>query len=145
MENSKKQLKIASYLVLILGGISLVQFILGIVFFKVDAGAVAGANEQMIMITKIVLMTVSGLILLPRLYIGLKGLKVAKIPNSSRAHIVWAIILLVIAVLNLISVGGALIQQQDVGTNVGLALDYALDVLVFLDYIKYANEVAKAA
>ena len=145
MENSKKQLKIASYLVLILGGISLVQFILGIVFFKVDAGAVEGANEQMVTILKIVLMVASGIFLLPRLYIGLKGLKVAKTPDSSKAHIIWAIILLVFACFSAFSSVSALIQQQDVGNNISALLDAALDILVFIDFIKYANEVAKAA
>lgn len=145
MENSKKQLKIASYLVLILAGLSLVQLIFGIIFFKVDAGAVEGANEQMVTILKIVLMVVSGIFLLPRLYIGLKGLKVAKTPDSSKAHIIWAIILLVFACFSAFSSVSALIQQQDVGNNISALLDAALDILVFIDFIKYANEVAKAA
>lgn len=145
MENSKKQLKIASYLVLILAGLSLVQLVFSIIFFKVDADAAAGATEQFIMILKIILLVVSAILLLPRVYIGLKGIKVASNPTSSRAHIIWALILLAIAIVSAVSSISALISQQDVSNNVGILLDCALDIIVFIDYIKYANEVAKAA
>ena len=83
------------------------------------------------------------LLLLPNIYIGVKGLRIAKKPNASKGHIVWGIILLVLASLSLIS------PVVDIINN-GFKYDYiseffsiTVEVAVFFEYIKYAIALRK--
>ena len=81
--------------------------------------------------------------LLPQIYIGLKGIKIAKTPDSSKAHVVWGIILLVLTVLGLIPLIVEIVQSGDVLANVVSCLSIALDSIVLGGYVKYASIVAK--
>ena len=96
------------------------------------------------MITKIILFVVSLVLLLPQIYIGVKGMRIAKNPNSSKGHIIWAIILLVIAVLNLIDPIVGLINNGGVYDNLTTLSSVVLEIAIYYDYIKYAGAVAKA-
>ena len=87
-------------------------------------------------------MVVACVLLLPQIYIGFKGLKVAKNPDSSRGHIVWATILFVAAVLSLVS---SIMEGVQNGFNQDVVLSafsVIIDVLVYFDYIKAAKLVA---
>ena len=115
MEQARKNLKTSSIIVLALAGLSLLNLIFGIFFGDLstelnNATIPDGAPDNVILITKIFVLVVSILILLPQLYVGLKGLKMAKKPDSSRGHIVWGIILVVFTACGLLSPFVALIQ-----------------------------------
>lgn len=145
MEQKKKQLKNASILVLVFAAVSFAKTIVELFITDLsDIPIPDGAPENILLIAQIVFVVISVLLLTPQIYIGIKGLKLAKNPDrSAKAHIVWGIILLVLAVLALISPIASIVQKQDVLTNVSLLFGMLLDVLVLFDYVKCAKALAK--
>ena len=140
MEHSRKQLKISSYLVLIFAAFSLIQIILSLIFE--DFGATDASSDSLVMITKIIIMVVTVIFLIPRVYIGVKGIKIANAPNASKTHIVWAIILFVFTIISFISPIMGFINKTD-GDNVGTLLALLLEATIFLEYIIEAKKVAE--
>ena len=141
MEQLKKHLKISSIVVLI--------FTLGTVF-NIIAGLMElnalnvpeGAPDNTLMITQIILIVVSAILILPQIYIGFKGLKIAKKPNSSKSHIVVAIILFIFTLLSLLSSSFTLIEGMS-NEGIGTLLGIAIEASVYFDYIMAARAVAK--
>ena len=150
MEQARKNLKTTSIIVLALAGLSLLNLIFGIFFGDLNtelnnATIPDGSPDNVILITKIFVLVVSFLMLLPQLYIGLKGLKMAKKPDSSRGHIIWGIILLVFTACGLLSPLSAFLQgDSDAFANVAEFMSIAVDVFVLFEFVKYARAVRKA-
>jgi uncharacterized membrane protein YhaH (DUF805 family) len=145
MEQTRKNFKTASIVVLIFAGLSLLSVIVGLIFGDFNSVEVpADAPENILLMTKTLLLVVSLIFLLPQVYIGVKGLKIAKTPDKSKGHIVWAVILLVFSVLSLITPVVNMVTQGDIMDNVGTLLGALLEVIVYYEYIKYAREVLKA-
>lgn len=148
MTESRKQLKISAIVVLIFAGLSLFKTAVELFFIEFDTtGMPEGTTETTILITKIILAAVFVLLTIPHVYVGVKGLTIAKNPSSYKghAHIVWAIILLVFAALSVISPMIRLINKVSIYDNISMLLGTLVEVLVFSEYIKYAKEVSKAA
>ena len=130
---------------LLFAGIYLVELVCELMFGDLNNAAIPeGSPDNILMITKIILFVVSLVLLLPQIYIGVKGMRIAKNPNSSKGHIIWAIILLVIAVLNLIDPIVGLINNGGVYDNLTTLSSVVLEIAIYYDYIKYAGAVAKA-
>ena len=150
MEQARKKLKTSSIIVLALAGLSLLNLIFGIFFGDLNtelnnATIPDGSPDNVILIAKIFVLVVSILMLLPQLYIGLKGLKMAKKPDSSRGHIVWGIILIVFTAMGLFSPLSAFLQGDgDAFANVAEFMSIAVDVVVLFEFVKYARAVRKA-
>jgi hypothetical protein len=143
MEQTKSNFKITSILVLILAGLSLVQTVVMLAFGFANPGNVP---EQAVLITKILVAVISLLLLLPQVYMGVRGLKLVKNPDpAANAHIIWAIILFVFSVLALISPVKALIGGADIGASISSIFNVLIEVLVFGEYIKYAKDLQKQA
>ena len=104
MEQTRKYLKLSSIAVLALAFFSLLQIVSELLYGDLNNAAIPeGTPENVLLITKIFVFAVSLLLTLPNIYIGIKGLRIAKKPNSSKGHIVWAIILLAFAALFLMT------------------------------------------
>ena len=150
MEQARKKLKTSSIIVLALAGLSLLNLIFGIFFGDLNtelnnATIPDGSPDNVILIAKIFVLVVSILMLLPQLYIGLKGLKMAKKPDASRGHIVWGIILVVFTAMGLLSPLAAFLQGgADAFANVAEFMSIAVDVFVLYELVKYARAVRKA-
>ena len=146
MEQARRNLKITSIIILILTGLSLVNLVCQIFFgaFKNTEGP-EGIPENIILIVQIVLAVITFLFLLPQLYIGLKGLKIAKNPNDSKGHIVWGFILLAMSIIGLLSPLMSIVNGVDMWDNVSTFLSILVEVLVFFDYVRYARAIAKLA
>ena len=144
MDNSRRHLKEASFLVLLFTAFSFIRMLiqLFVVGFDADAAQV-DASHELVVAAMIVLFVISMILLLPQLYMGIKGLKIAKNPTSSKAHIVWAVILLVFSAFSIISTVSSITEHVNVLDNVITLVDHALDVIVYCMYIKYANRVLK--
>ena len=140
MEQSRKHLKISSIVVLVFTLGTIFNLIAGLM--NLDNAAIPdGAPDNILTITKTILMVVSGILLLPQIYIGLKGLKVAANPNSSKSHIIVATIVFIFARISLLSPAIALIEgssDESIGTLLGLAVEAS----VYFDYIMAARAVA---
>lgn len=143
MSNSRNHLKEASFLVLLFTAFSFIRMIIQVfVGFEADPTQV-GVSHEIIVVTMIVMFVVGLILLLPQLYVGVKGMKIAKNPTSSKGHIVWAVILLVFSAFGIISTVTSIAEQINVVDNVITLVDHALDVIVYCMYIKYANRVLK--
>ena len=143
MSISRNHLKEASFLVLLFTAFSFIRMIIQVfVGFEADPTQV-GVSHEIIVVTMIVMFVVGLVLLLPQLYVGVKGMKIAKNPTSSKGHIVWAVILLVFSAFGIISTVTSITEQINVVDNVITLVDHALDVIVYCMYIKYANRVLK--
>ena len=149
MEKTKNNLKTTSIVVLALAGLSLIRIIFEIFFgsFKDalnDATIPEGSPENIILIAQIFVLVVSFLVTLPQFYIGIKGLKMAKNPDSSKGHIIWGVIVLILNAIGLISPFVAIIKGNgDVFSNVAALLSIGVDVFILFEYVKYANTLRK--
>ena len=149
MEQARKNLKTSSIVVLILTALSLINILFELFFGELNkelngAAIPEGSPENIVFITQIFILVVSLLVLLPQLYIGVKGLKIAKSPDSSRGHIVWGVILLVFTALGLFSPFVALIEGNgEAFGNASELCSIAVDVVVLFEYVKYARTVRK--
>lgn len=144
MEQSRKYLKWSSVAVLSLVGVYILELISELLWGEINSAVIPeGASENILLITKIFIVAVSVLLLLPQIYVGIKGLMIAKKPTCTKAHIVWAVILLVFAAVGVVDPIVGLINGGGVYDNVKSLSGVALELVVYYDYIKYAREVRK--
>ena len=143
MSISRNHLKEASFLVLLFTAFSFIRMIIQLfVGFEANPTQV-GVSHEIIVATRIVMLVVGLILLLPQLYVGVKGMKIAKNPTSSKGHIVWAVILLVFSAFGIIATVSSIAEQVNVVDNVITLVNHALDVIVYCMYIKYANRVLR--
>ena len=146
MEQAKKHLKISSLIVLLFAGLSLLNIVVELLLGDINSAEIPeGAPVDILMITKIILLVVSVICLFPRVYVGMKGLRMAKNPDSSKGHIIWATIIFVLTLIGLVSPLFAVVKQENVSENVSSLLGILLDLAIYYDYIKYAKQVSKQA
>lgn len=144
MENSRKYLRLYSIFILIFAVYTLITLAVEVLFATFDNVEIPeGAPENVVLIAQIVILSISFILLLPQLYVGLKGLKMAKYPNSSRGHIIWAMILLVFAVLGSISPIKNLISGTNARENFGTVTTCMVEISIYFEYIRYAKAVAE--
>ena len=144
MEQSRKHLKITSIIVLVLAAFSFMNIVAELIYGAINNATIPeGSPDNILQITKIFLLVVTLIMLAPHIYVGVKGIKVANKPNSSKAHIVWAILIFVFSLSCLVSPIVAIIGQQDVWENVSTILSVLVEIAVFFDYIKCAIAVSK--
>ena len=96
------------------------------------------------MTATIILCVVSAILLIPQLYVGIKGIKISNNPDSSKGHIVWAIIFGVISVAGIFSPISSLTQSGDVVGDVIELANRVLDVIIYFAYARYAIKVSKS-
>ena len=144
MEHSRKQLKNFSILVIILAGLTILNLAFELLFGELNNAEIsAGLPENTLLITKIFAAVISFIMILPQIYIGFKGLKMAKNPDSSKAHIVWGVILFVFTVISLFSYVVDIFKLKDVFANVATIMSVAVDATILFNYVKYARRVSK--
>ena len=146
MEKAQKNLKYSSFFVLVFAVMSLINIIAALAFGPLNQAEIpAGAPENTLAITKIFLLVISLLMLVPDVYVGVKGLRVAKNPNTSKSHIIWACILFAFSVLALIDPVVACLKDGAWGENVGSLINIGVDLIIYYEFIVHAKTVAKLA
>lgn len=143
MEQSKKHLKITSVVALIFAGLSLFNLLAELVWGDISAFP-EGISANTVLIAKIILAVITFMFILPQIYIGFKGLKMAKNPDSSKAHIVWAVILFIFGFFGLISSIIDVVNKAS-SLNISGMLTTVLELIIYFDYIKFSREVSKSA
>ncbi|MBR5272255.1 MAG: hypothetical protein IKU25_02530 [Clostridia bacterium] len=138
MEQSRKNLKIMSIALLVLAGLSFVRILLELFLhdYNVDS-----ADRPYLLAGLIIIAAISFLILLPQVYCGIKGFNVSKNPDSSKGHIVWAIILLVISAIAVVAYLVEAIKTGEYRANFSVIIDNILDVCIYASFIQYAKQV----
>jgi hypothetical protein len=145
MEQTRKNLKLSSIAVLALAVFSLLQIVSELLFGELNNAAIPeGAPENILLITQIILFSVAFVLTLPSVYIGIKGLRMAKKPNLSKGHIVWAIILLALTSFGLIEHVVGFIQNGFNFENISAFWSVAVEAFVFAEYIRFAIAVRKS-
>ena len=142
MEKSRRSLKFMSEIILICLTFSFLRSILEVFLTKVDNDNIP---TQFLIIAKIMLCVIYAVLYLPQVYIGVKGIKVAKNPDSSKAHIVWAVIFIIFAVFAAISAVSGLIKAEDVTGNIFGLIDAVIDLGLYFFNVKFAKQVLAKA
>ena len=142
MEKSRKYLKFMSEIILICLAFSFIRSILEVYLINVSLNNIP---DSYIITAKLVICVIYTVFYIPQVYIGVKGIKVAKNPDSSKAHIVWAVIFLAFAVLGAISSVWDMINTGDiVGSILGL-INGVIDIALYFFYVRYAKQVLAVA
>ena len=142
MEKSRKYLKFMSEIILICLAFSFIRSILEVFLINVSLNNIP---DSYIITAKLVICVIYTVFYIPQVYIGVKGIKVAKNPDSSKAHIVWAVIFLAFAVLGAISSVWDMINTGDiVGSILGL-INGVIDIALYFFYVRYAKQVLAVA
>jgi hypothetical protein len=141
MNNSKRNLKIVSIIILAMALVSLVWGIYGLVTLDTSAVEVPeGMTKEVVHVITMITGAFALLLILPRIYLGVVGLQGGK--EGSRAHIVVAIIFGVLSVGGLISAitsfNGAAVAKSVISVA-----ESAIVTAVYALYIKFAIDVAK--
>lgn len=146
MENSKKILKIMSIVLLALVGFSLATLIVEIAIggFAVEE-VPEGMSKGLVQGIVISVLVLSFLFLLPDLYIGYKGLVASKKPVKTRAHIVWAKVMMVLSIIALISSVADLFSSKDLWIDIITVVDVLASVAIYWVYIKHATIVSNGS
>ena len=146
MEQARKQLKIYSIALLIYTLASMAQVAFGLWFGDFDGALIPeGAPENLLLIAKIAVAVIALLLCIPQVYVGVKGILVAKNPTSSIRHVFWAKILFIIAIFGIVFAIVDLFFPGNTSDEIGNVLSLAVDVFIYYDYIKYATIVAREA
>ena len=144
MGNSAKKLKISSLLLLIYTIFSALEIAVALYFGEFDNVAIPeGSPDNILAITKTFILVVSVLLLLPQVYLGFKGLRVAANPNSSKVHIVLAVIIFAFILVNGVSEIQGIASGVDTDAHVSTLLGLLVEVAIYFEYIFYAIRVAK--
>ena len=148
MKNTRN-LKNYSVIALGLAFLSLINIIFELFFGElnkelINASIPEGSPENIVLITKVFILVVSLFIILPQIYIGFKGIKIAKNPNRSIGHIVWGVIVLIFTSGALITPFLSLIKGEgNALANASELLSIGVDVFVLAEFVKYAIAVRK--
>ena len=145
MEQKRKNLKVVSAIVLVFTGLTFLRTAVGYLF--TDQGIAIlpdGSSVILQLIVRLIMVAVTLVFVLPQIYVGVKGLRIAKNPAPAKAHVVWAWILLVIAILGLIEPVTAVLQPGGLAGNVVALIIGLLSIVIYFAYIRCARAVAKA-
>ena len=137
---ASKNLKVSGFLLLLLGALSLFELAVGIYFGDYSGMGISGTELD---ITQAFVLIVSFIFLIPQFYVGIKGIKVANNPDSSKLHIILAVILLIIAAGNIFSSVVNIMNQVNVEENVSAALSVLVELVVLIDYVVAAIAVSR--
>ena len=151
MEQSRKNLRNMSVVVLALAGLSLINILFELFFGELNselnnATIPEGSPDNIVSIARIFILVISLVLLLPEVYVGVKGIRIAKNPDDSKGHIIWGIILIAVTAAGLIPPFFAFLQGDgEAFGNVAELCSIAVDVAVLVEYVKYAIDVRKGA
>ena len=142
---ARKNLKCMSILILALAAFTFVRVILQTFLVNFNTEVLPeGATAAAVLAAQIVFCVFSCILLLPQIYVGVKGMKISKNPDNSKAHIVWATILTVISVIGIVSPLSHMVRAEDIVGNLVALLNLVTDVAVYIAYVVYAKQVLKA-
>lgn len=148
MEKTQKNLRDYSILILLFVGLSLVRVIVNaflVTFAEIDAEVLGDLTEKAVRTGLIIVWVLSIVLLLPQVFVGLRGLQEAKNPTNKRGYIVWAKILFVLAIIATLGAIFDLFSAANLVDAILALVDVLIDVVIFFLFIRYAKQVSKVA
>ena len=145
MRKPRLQLKITSVIILAFAFLTFVRIVLNLAFGEVNTPLMPqDTPENVLLITKIFVVTVSFIMILPQIYLGVKGIWAANHRRSSRLHIIVAVILFVLSCVSLASPVASIVKKDDIFINLLVIAGLAIQIIVYFEYAKHSREVAKS-
>ena len=142
--DKKKDLKVVSIVILALLALTLVRTIVNACVNGIpQIQATQGLSKDILQIASIIAFVLAFVFLLPQLYIGVKGIKIADGGEFGKAPFVWTIILGILAVIATISALSNMFKAFNFDTIL-VAVDCALDVALYVCYYLCIKSIAKA-
>ena len=142
MEKNKKELKILSILILVLVAWSVIKAIVNVCLYGMPKlEATEGVSQEVMQVAGVIVFVLSFVVLLPQVYVGVKGILVADKGAKGKGHIIWAIILAVLAAIAAISSAISVFKAFSADNLVSLGLA-ATDLAVYLAYFVIARKIA---
>lgn len=144
MEKNRKNLRDFSIIILALVALSLIRSIVTVCIngFPQPTNIPEGMTKEIAKVITIITFALSFVLLLPQIYVGVKGIKIANGATSGKAHIIWALILAVFAGITLISAISGLTKAFNFDSIMNL-IDPAVDFAAYVFYFIYARRIAR--
>lgn len=143
---AKKNLKLLSVVILALTAFSAFRVIFETFTLDFNPETLPeGTTKGAVLAAQIIILVFSFVLMLPEIYVGVRGLKVSKSPDSSRAYITWAKIITVICVIASIAYVIDLIKGERIVSNVLALFDTLTDAALFYFFVRYAKHVSGEA
>ena len=144
MEKARKNIKVTAICIMVLALLKVVASIVNFVTKGVEipeSMITPELTRDALHAIMVVVWVVTLILHLPSFYVGFKGLKVAKNPDNSKAHIVWATILLVFAVISVLSQVGELSKATDMLDAILKIVDEVCIGVLYIFYILEAKKI----
>ena len=144
MEKNRKNLRDFSIIILALVALSLIRSIVTVCIngFPQPTNIPEGMTKEIAKVITIITFALSFVLLLPQIYLGVKGIKIANGSSTSgKAHIIWALILIVFSAITVISSISDLTKAFNLDSVLNL-LGPVVDLALFAFYYIYARKVA---
>ena len=144
MEKERKELKLLSIVILAFVALSVVKSIVDLCVNGLPQAKdiPEGFSVELFRVISIIMCIIGFIVYIPQIYVGIKGLQIANGANySGKAHIIWAIILAVFAGIGVISGITEIFNGFKIVKLLNV-LDTAIDVALYVYYIRYARSIA---
>ena len=141
MDKSRKNLLTFSLFIIGFAVMAVVSIGLELYFGFNNAAAPEGASDNILDITKAFVFAVSLIMLLPQFYVGIKGIRVSKNPDSSKGHIVWGIILFIITLVAAVSSIIELVAQDPMQRDYTIIFDPIFEAIIYFAFLVNAFKV----
>ena len=146
METQKRNLKSASFLILFLTLLAVVRLVLNVIQSGFEVTEVpAGMTPEVAKIVMIFGFVVAIVLLIPRLYVGVKGIKVANEPSDAKAHIIWAVLFLIVGIWSMTTDISAIIKAKDLVMDILTLVSSACEVFAYALFVYCAVKIRKGA
>ena len=143
MEKNKKELKILSWVILVLALFAVVNNIVELCISGLPtATPPEGLTVEVVKVISIIGCVIGFLVYIPQIFVGVQGIRVADGAKAGKAHIVWAIVLAVFAGISAVS-GFCSFASGFTASKLASACMSIVDVMVYVYYIIYARKIAQ--
>lgn len=146
MEKTRKNLKEYSIVVLAFIALTVIKAIVGICINGLpQANEIPeGMTRELAQMITTIAFALSFVVLIPQIYVGVKGLKIANDPETSvKAYLVWTAILAVLAAISTINEISQLVKAFSAERLLDLVYP-AVDTLLFACCFVSARKIANA-
>lgn len=148
MGKTKRDLWITSVVILVLTLIVVINAIIGAVStgFTFNAAPVDGLSKEIVQMISIIVWAISLIILIPQIYVGYTGMKIAKdqADPCKKGHLIWAIILAIFSLISVITSISNIANSKNLASDIINLVDAILSVLLFGGYVFFVRKLSKA-
>jgi uncharacterized membrane protein YhaH (DUF805 family) len=146
MTKDRKTLKEYSICIVILAGLTLVRLIVDacLTGFNPSSVNIEGASETLIKVSLIIAFVLALILLIPDVYVGIKGIKEATKPSGGKLHIILAKIICIINCLMTLVVVVALFKSDSIWNDISTLCSCLVDASIMFFYASECKKINKS-